>query len=437
MARRIIRGCWLGIAAALLWPAQAPATQLDGAELLQDLGCGACHTGVPAADGRLAERAPALGSGAAAYPPDFLYSYLGEPRPVREHIGASRMPDFGLDPRERLALTLLLAQPGQPAAPDGAFARAKTDHPGVSAADGRQIFDALNCAGCHAHGEFRPRRSAPDLSWAVARLRPGWLRRYLSSPHAIRPAGMRPGDGARMPDFRLTEAEAETLTVHLQGPVAPADQVGEPAALSAFRRKRVQLMLSRRWACLGCHRRAGVGGRIGPDLSAVGERLRPAAIRAIIDDPLAAGVGPHMPDLPLDQRQIDDLTALLATPGGHRTVEPYLPLLDLPLGPAEADPNDYRDHCASCHGSAGNGDGFNAAFLAVPATRHADPAYMSTRPDDTLFDGIYAGGLMLGRSAAMPAWGGSLSAQRIAALVDHMRVLCDCRQPAWAEDDAP
>ena len=59
---------------------------------------------------------------------------------------------------------------------------------------------------------------------------------------------------------------------------------------------------------------------------------------------------------------------------------------------------------------------------------------MSTRPDDTLFDGIAAGGKILGKSHRMPAWAATLSDSDIAALVGYLRVLCACEGPAWSRD---
>ena len=59
---------------------------------------------------------------------------------------------------------------------------------------------------------------------------------------------------------------------------------------------------------------------------------------------------------------------------------------------------------------------------------------MSLRPDDTLYDGIAAGGYVLDKSTRMPAVGRMLSPRQIRALVAHISVLCDCREPAWASD---
>jgi mono/diheme cytochrome c family protein len=97
--------------------------------------------------------------------------------------------------------------------------------------------------------------------------------------------------------------------------------------------------------------------------------------------------------------------------------------------------DNYLKYCAACHGNEGRGDGFNARFLPRAPTVHADSIYMSTRPDDTLYDGVAAGGAILNKSHLMPPWGGSLSPKEIEELVAYMRTLCRCQGPAWSLDN--
>ena len=93
------------------------------------------------------------------------------------------------------------------------------------------------------------------------------------------------------------------------------------------------------------------------------------------------------------------------------------------------------------HGNADHGEGRTykpttvknpCANLPVRPTVHADSGYMAQRPDDTLFDGIFAGGYILNKSNRMPAWGETLSREQIWALVGYLRKLCRCRGPEWA-----
>ena len=96
----------------------------------------------------------------------------------------------------------------------------------------------------------------------------------------------------------------------------------------------------------------------------------------------------------------------------------------------------YLTYCAACHGSAGQGDGYNARYLSVKPTAHANASYLATRPDDTLYDGIHAGGYVLNKSHLMPPWGAMLSPKQIRELVRYLRTLCQCEGPAWSRDGA-
>ncbi len=96
----------------------------------------------------------------------------------------------------------------------------------------------------------------------------------------------------------------------------------------------------------------------------------------------------------------------------------------------------YSKYCATCHGNTGDGDGANAQLLPVQPTVHSDAAYMSERPDDSLYDAIYAGGYIMDRSHTMPPFGATLSREQIRALIRHMRALCSCEGPSWSRDGA-
>jgi mono/diheme cytochrome c family protein len=95
----------------------------------------------------------------------------------------------------------------------------------------------------------------------------------------------------------------------------------------------------------------------------------------------------------------------------------------------------YARSCAPCHGVRGGGDGYNAPFLPVRPTAHADKTYMSRRSDDALFDVIYAGGYIMNRSNRMPPFGQTLAREQIWSLVRYLRTLCACEGPAWSRDN--
>ncbi len=491
-----------GAAASAAMRQQVP----DGAELTKALGCGACHAGVPEGDA-IREVAPPFGEGMAPLAPAYIFHYLDDPRTVRPEIAPARMPRYDLDERERVALSLFVTNERELRGVDDAFRAAMARHPEADHAEGAVLFESLSCGSCHLHPDIPPRTTAPDLGATGLRVHGAWLEGYLAGPVTIRPAGTLPGRGGLMPDFRLSPAEITAITGFLltlqtpspgDAPTAAAPSPGtpaarggtpgtggapqpatasgparippwEPVALSPFSMRKAETLLEDRWSCLGCHQLGEDGGRIGPRLDGIAERLRPEYVRHLIAHPAHLAPGTVMP-ASLEQADRIDLIAsyllLRDAPWTGSERLPGMPALPASGGASPADrasaagadpaadppsaaaatptrptptgpttpPALYIAQCASCHGVNGEGDGFNAPFLPVAPTVHADSAAMSLRTDDTLYDGIHGGGWILGKSQRMPAFGASLDDAQKRALVAHIRTLCRCLGPAWSRD---
>jgi cytochrome c oxidase cbb3-type subunit III len=327
---------------------------------------------------------------------------------------------------------------------------AQAAHPDATPELGERLFQSLNCAGCHRHQSIQPRlhQVAPDLNREGIRVNRPWLANYLKHPVPIRPFGNLPGDGARMPDFHLSDEEAADIADFLHARHEGAsDLAGAFSArpLSAFAQQKARLLLTEKLSCLGCHRLDEQGGRIGPDLSSVAARLQPEYVYGIIRNPRA--VAPHsvMPRIPLTDDAALLITRFLLQRTNQVAQTKYLSAMEhglIHLNVTPTNPNDvgprqrYLTYCAACHGPEGRGDGFNARFLPKRPTAHADASYLAIRPDDTLYDGIHSGGYVLNKSHLMPPWGETFSPKEIRELVAHMRTICRCKGPAWSRDGA-
>ena len=80
----------------------------------------------------------------------------------------------------------------------------------------------------------------------------------------------------------------------------------------------------------------------------------------------------------------------------------------------------YKRYCAGCHGADGRG----GAHTFMPHIQNLTKKdYIEFLPDGYLYTVIAEGGEAVGKSAYMPAWGGTLSEQEIKDIIAHIRTL--------------
>ncbi len=139
---------------------------------------------------------PLDGAGGKLKPGALRSTLTADELHVRRDFMEVRMPSFPEAPAQRLAVALEAVDAVRGDLDESPFAAGAAD-------DGRELLGtgAMSCITCHdIHVNRAPGISTIDLATVYDRLRPGWVRRLLLDPAAIRP-------GTRMPGFWPEGAE--------------------------------------------------------------------------------------------------------------------------------------------------------------------------------------------------------------------------------------
>lgn len=180
-----------------------------GQLLIAELKCAACHTrkDAPATPDRAAPDLSDVGSRVA---PEFLRRFITSPHSA--HAGTT-MPDLlaaePADQREKIAEALthfLVAQSPR------AFEQQPVGEKEV--ADGKTLFHTVGCVACHSPrddaGKETVREGSVELAHVSGKYSLTSLGEFLHQPARVRPSG-------RMPDMKLTPAEAKAVASYLLG----------------------------------------------------------------------------------------------------------------------------------------------------------------------------------------------------------------------------
>ncbi len=177
--------------------------------LIAELKCAACHTrkDAPPSPERAAPDLTEVGSRVA---PEFLRRFIASP--AIAHAGTT-MPDLladdPADQREKTAEALthfLVARSAKK------FERQPVDAKDI--ADGKALFHTVGCVACHSprddSGKEVSHEGVVELGHVGGKYSIASLGEFLFQPTRIRPSG-------RMPDMKLTPAEAKAVAGYLLG----------------------------------------------------------------------------------------------------------------------------------------------------------------------------------------------------------------------------
>lgn len=162
----------------------------------------------------------------------------------------------------------------------------------AGAVDGRAVFEAKNCSGCHQTAgpatektiQDQLSQKGPELWYAGDKFKKAFLGSWLKDTKPIRPYKYNSLTEKNKDDHpRLSAKDAQQVSEYLMTLVSG---VGRPSGVEARETALGKIVFIKRYSCYGCHevtsRGKSVGGLTGPSLVNAGARLRPDWIYAYL-----------------------------------------------------------------------------------------------------------------------------------------------------------
>jgi mono/diheme cytochrome c family protein len=130
---------------------------------------------------------------------DWLYHFLGNVQPIRPWLKI-RMPSFNLSTEEKNKIIAGFQQGAKQPTFEEPEELVVWEAGEKEAA--QKLWNSYNCVSCHSIGFTKDTPQAPNLHLASKRLRPTWIKKWLTNPQAILPGTIMPsfwGDDGKTP----------------------------------------------------------------------------------------------------------------------------------------------------------------------------------------------------------------------------------------------
>ncbi len=305
----------------------APPGDIEkGRKLVKNKGCTGCHEveknplgyNAPEHDGIGSKRTHELVwsnvEGVQRTLSKWLQIKVMEPRKFATDKIITRMPKFEFNEDDATALVTFLMSLRKEPLPRS-YTKRLFD-PEQIETRGRKLLESKNCLGCHGLGK-KGGDIGPDLTQEGKKVRPEWLFGFLNAPRRIRPM-----QDARMPYFKLSSDEGDTVVkylFHIAKEPYPYDFKPKKETHVENIEKGKKLY-HKELACLGCHTFEGKGGEVGPEHTDMASRLKREWVERWLKDPQAIQPDVRMPRFKFKAGEMEVLTDYLATMGKERFV---------------------------------------------------------------------------------------------------------------------
>jgi cbb3-type cytochrome oxidase cytochrome c subunit len=225
---------------------------------------------------------------------------------------AARMPQYHLKADDLDSITTaLLGMTGAPASPGMARLVVPAEHLEFQPAGAfGQVYERYKCYVCHKFngvgGDL-----APDLSYEGSRAQRTWLVSFMKKPQTLRPTLT-----LRMPEFNVTDAEANTIADYFGAALQSPDVDNTSVSAKDFTPQLAatgKQLYEVKYQCQSCHTIGAEGGYVGPNLTNVGNWMTPEWMEAWLKNPQALVAGAIEPRRAFSPDEVKALTAYLLT----------------------------------------------------------------------------------------------------------------------------